>query len=180
MGTRHLIEVIHNGETKVAQYGQWDGYPSGQGVDILKFLRTRRLDKFAEAVDKCRFVTDATIRQYYVDAGDSPDNTSGFVDIKISETFKRMHPALSRDAGTKVLDIILESQNGTELLDSRSFAEDTLFCEFAYVINLDDGKLYCYETGKTKKFYECSIHEVPSDEEFLNAYKIYSNEEDED
>ena len=94
--------------------------------------------------------------------------------------FKRMHPALSRDTGAKVLDIILESQTGTELLDSRSFAEDTLFCEFAYVINLDDGKLYCYESGKTKKFYECSIHEVPSDEEFLNAYKIYNNEEDDE
>lgn len=38
MGTRHLIEVVVDGQIKVAQYGQWDGYPSGQGVDVLKFL----------------------------------------------------------------------------------------------------------------------------------------------
>ena len=35
MGTRHLVAVIHKDEYKVAQYGQWDGYPSGQGDTVL-------------------------------------------------------------------------------------------------------------------------------------------------
>ena len=39
MGTRHLTCVVKDGDYKVAQYGQWDGYPSGQGIDILTFLR---------------------------------------------------------------------------------------------------------------------------------------------
>ena len=39
MGTRHVTAVFLNGEPRVAQYGQWDGYPSGQGVTILDFLR---------------------------------------------------------------------------------------------------------------------------------------------
>lgn len=39
MGTRHLICVFYQGRFVVAQYGQWDGYPEGQGVKILKFLR---------------------------------------------------------------------------------------------------------------------------------------------
>lgn len=39
MGTRHLICVQHNNEYKVAKYGQWDGYPSGQGAGILEFLK---------------------------------------------------------------------------------------------------------------------------------------------
>lgn len=34
MGTRHLIKVKYKGEIKVSQYGQWDGYPDGQGLDI--------------------------------------------------------------------------------------------------------------------------------------------------
>ena len=38
MGTRHMIAVVNNGKYRVAQYGQWDGYPSGQGVGVLGFL----------------------------------------------------------------------------------------------------------------------------------------------
>ena len=37
MGTRHLIAVMADGKYQVAQYGQWDGYPSGQGVSVLTF-----------------------------------------------------------------------------------------------------------------------------------------------
>lgn len=38
MGTRHLIAAKVDGEYKLAQYGQWDGYPEGQGVAVLDFL----------------------------------------------------------------------------------------------------------------------------------------------
>lgn len=39
MGTRNLTIVHSNGEYKVAQYGQWDGYPEGLGVQLLKYLK---------------------------------------------------------------------------------------------------------------------------------------------
>ena len=39
MGTRNLTMVISQEKTKVAQYGQWDGYPEGQGVKILSILK---------------------------------------------------------------------------------------------------------------------------------------------
>ncbi len=39
MGTRHLICVFYKCRFVVAQYGQWDGYPEGQGVTLMKFLR---------------------------------------------------------------------------------------------------------------------------------------------
>ena len=39
MGTRNLTCVIKDGKYRVAQYGQWDGYPEGQGMNILNFLK---------------------------------------------------------------------------------------------------------------------------------------------
>lgn len=40
MGTRNLTIVIDKqGALKVAQYGQWDGYPSGQGAVVLEFAK---------------------------------------------------------------------------------------------------------------------------------------------
>lgn len=38
MGTRNLIVIYYNGQYILAQYNQWDGYPEGQGVEILKFF----------------------------------------------------------------------------------------------------------------------------------------------
>lgn len=57
MGTRNLTMVVKNKKTKVAQYGQWDGYPSGQGRTILEFLKTRDLKKFADQLEKVSFYT---------------------------------------------------------------------------------------------------------------------------
>ena len=39
MGTRHLIAVHKDGKYPIAQYGQWDGYPTGQGVRVLAFCQ---------------------------------------------------------------------------------------------------------------------------------------------
>lgn len=39
MGTRNITRVILDGEIKVNQYSQWDGYPTGRGNDVLLFMR---------------------------------------------------------------------------------------------------------------------------------------------
>lgn len=50
MGTRNLTAVYLDGQYKVAQYGQWDGYPEGQGITVLTFLRDKMdLELFKEA-----------------------------------------------------------------------------------------------------------------------------------
>ena len=57
MGTRNLTIVYKNGDYRVAQYGQWDGYPSGLGADILEFLSNINLQEFKDSIDLISFYT---------------------------------------------------------------------------------------------------------------------------
>ena len=41
MGTRNITRVIQNGKMVVSQYGQWDGYPTGQLKTIVDFVRNK-------------------------------------------------------------------------------------------------------------------------------------------
>jgi hypothetical protein len=66
MGTRNLVAVINNKTPVIAQYGQWDGYPSGQGRTALAFC-TEHLstpqgrEAFKEKLALCRWVTEEEI-----------------------------------------------------------------------------------------------------------------------
>jgi hypothetical protein len=161
MGTRHFIGVKQNGEFKVAQYGQWDGYPSGQGADILKFLNSVNLTAFAEKVSKCVFIDGDNIRQKYIAVGRDPEDNSPFVSMEISNKFAEAYPQLSRDTGAKVLTMVMEAEDGLELCDSSDFLEDGLFCEYAYIIDLDEQKLLCYSAGNEHKWGEYHLDALP-------------------
>lgn len=138
MGTRHLIAVQVDGEYKVAQYGQWDGYPSGQGASILEFLRNhkKKLPALADAVRACSEMSDEDYKQAWVDCGADPD--SDFVTMDVSEKFSQRYPYLSRNCGSEILNHVFNAgTDGLKLRYALDFAADSLFCEWAYVIDLD-------------------------------------------
>lgn len=121
MGTRHLIGVVLDGDFKIAQYGQWDGYPSGQGATIRNFLTSPNLDivRFIENVRKLRWITD--------------EETAV---IEKTENWPKEFPWMSRDAGAEILLMVYSGQV-PYVGDGLDFALDGLFCEYAYVIDLD-------------------------------------------
>ena len=50
MGTRHIIAVYVNGEYKIAQHGQFDGYPEHVGCEFsFDSLPTR--DEFLASIE---------------------------------------------------------------------------------------------------------------------------------
>jgi hypothetical protein len=142
MGTRHLIAVQKNNEYKVAQYGQWDGYLSGQGNSILNFFNQNDLEEFRTKVDNCFFGTQEQINEAYAPY----TNGDGWMTMEQSNAFKKSEFAhLSRDTGSDILDVILKSNGPLMLIDQIDFAKDSLFCEYAYVIDLDENILEVYQ-----------------------------------
>jgi hypothetical protein len=151
MGTRNLTMVIYKKETKIAQYGQWDGYPEGQGATILEFLRNKaRVKKLTDKLKNVRFQTpeDEKKLQRLMDKMGCSD---GWMTAKQSAEFHKACPYTSRDFGGKILEAVANSEDKEiVLVDSTSFAGDSLFCEWAYVIDLDKRKLEVY-TGFNKE-----------------------------
>lgn len=128
MGTRHLVAVQLDGEYKIAQYGQWDGYPEGQGVRVLKFLKETNPDAFIAQLRRLRWATDEQIEDAWVAAG--AVRGSSFTSLE----------------GATILDVVLRAAVPENLLmrDNIGFAQDSLFCEWAYVIDFDTNVLEVY------------------------------------
>ena len=146
MGTRGLTCVIRQAKPVVAQYGQWDHYPSGQGTTVLNFClkvnSENGWEKFIEQLDKCRFVDSEELHKLRIEAGANPDTE--WVTNDVTEKFKAIHPALHRDMAAEVLEAIYEDKVAL-LKDSYSFAADSLFCEWCYVIDLDKNTFEVYQ-----------------------------------
>jgi hypothetical protein len=140
MGTRGLTVVVSNNNTKVAQYGQWDHYPSGQGVTALKILTEimgkGMIDTFKEKVNNLKWLTQDQIDELN----------------KEKDPYEK-HPYLKRDWGCQILEAVMWNKLTVEksfvsdetkyefeilgLLNQEKFAGESLFCEWAYVVDLD-------------------------------------------
>lgn len=202
MGTRNLTIVYVDGEYKVAQYCQWDGYPEGQGLTCLKFLRDKmKEEKFRKELHEVVFIKENLYMKIFKMFGGSED---GLIKCSDHDRLKEVFPELHRNTGAKILEMI---QNGeVQLLrNDIEFAAYSLSCEWAYVIDLDKRTFEVYKgfnheptkeidrfyflrefedqreygTGKytcVKKAAEWSIDNLPTDEEFLKALEEEDDE----
>lgn len=146
MGTRNLTCVFKDGEYKVAQYGQWDGYPAGVGLEILTFLHEWANELAYELVN-VDWITEEEREATWEGYGRSED---GYVEMHQYELWSEEYPELSRDTGGKILARIREFSPSErkpklKLENSLSFAADSLFCEWAYVVDYDKGTFEVYE-----------------------------------
>lgn len=128
MGTRNSTIVKSKGIVKVAQYGQWDGYPTGQGETIAEFLKTVDLEGFKKKVDALGVWTDEEI--------DEIVQGNAQCLIGANTNWATEHPELNRDTAAGILQLIADGKVTKVRLDEE-FKNDTLFCEFWYELDLD-------------------------------------------
>lgn len=136
MGTRGITEVIYGGKTVVAQYGQWDHYPSGQGITALNFLADpSNVEKLkTNLVKNVEYPTTEALDLIY----DAYRNENNMMNMDQGDRFNKDYPSLTRDTGAGILEVIAESTGPIPLYLHDDFKEDKLFCEGIFIVNLDD------------------------------------------
>lgn len=174
MGTRGLTKVIDaNGVIKVAQYGQWDHYPAGQGVTILNFLNRDyyAVGELELALDKCFFIDEAGREKIYADYNRTyPDSTH-------MKKFSSMLPSLSRDTCGDILSVVRWSAGPVPLVDESNFEADDLFCEGVYEVNYKTRQFVTKFGGVEFGF---SLDDLPDQDRYLARYaKLASRTEEE-
>lgn len=73
MGTRNITRVISNGQLKVCQYCQWDGYPTGAGRDIIDFLRETDDERMVERLEHVTLSVTTEGEAFYTGAPIFPE-----------------------------------------------------------------------------------------------------------
>ena len=117
MGTRHLIAVQVDGEYRVAQYGEWEGYPRGQGVDVLAFLSVpANVESLRAKARTTRWLSSEELAA---------------IGQEHPRDWAERFPHLSREAGANILSLVANAEPGIALKNSIAFAGDSLFCEWA-------------------------------------------------
>jgi hypothetical protein len=146
MGTRHQQTVIDKeGERKISQYGQWDGYPDGQGKDILDFLRTGNLAKYQEELSKIRQVSDTEIAT-----------------VNSTKNWQEEYPYMSRDCGSRIHKLIEKGK--VKFVRFIEDEEAAKWCKGFYTINFKTNE-FISEYYNTRKAF--SLDNLPTEEEYL-------------
>jgi hypothetical protein len=162
MGTRNLTIVKDKaGTTRVAQYGQWDGYPQHSGLKALDFLRDEILkENLIQRLTLVQFVSDEECDTIYK----SFDNTDWE-----NKDFLNEYPGLHRDTGIDILLAVASATETLKTIDNSEFAKDELFCEGIYEVDFSTNNFISTYGGRTVEF---DLDTLPTDEEYLSAMGV--------
>jgi hypothetical protein len=187
MGTRGLICVQKGGEYKVAQCGQYDTDPEYRGFNILKFLRNVKLEVFESDISECNFYTKEQLQDIL---SKYEPGTMLFG--------APWHRELCGVTFEEILSLIMFG-NVRNLENNIKFAQQSLHCEWGYVIDFDKRTFEIYKgfnkknLTKKDRFYigKCteeykpiklavsySLDDLPTEEEFLDFF--YPDEDEEE
>jgi hypothetical protein len=151
MGTRGAIGFVINGEWKVT-YNHYDSYPEGLGMDVLEFCKS---------INNWEYLKVLAERLMLVDSDSTPQRSHKQMYAKYADTgvgnqsLDDWYCLLRNIQGAKTLYEITNS-NLKHIIDNHMFLADSLFCEWAYIIDLDEMGLRVYK-GFNEKPYKTSV-----------------------
>lgn len=153
MSTRGYFGIKKKGELK-GSYNHFDSYFSGLGVDLVRTIneidKEERLAVLDETFDYIKLVDSDTKPNNYQK---NICKNANVVDLSVSNRSLDDWYCLLRkvqgDLKAYINKVVPYMENGND------FIEDTLFCEYAYIINLDTNKfevIYGWQNRIKKEF----------------------------
>jgi len=133
MGTRGAYGFRIHEQEKVT-YNHWDSYPAVLGKKILKYVAVTSVEKMKEVAEKIKLVNLES-----TPSGELIRRYTKYADLGVSEqSYENWYCLLQGD--------LFPYHNDLEhMIDYRKFLFDSLFCEWAYIINLDGEQLEVYK-----------------------------------
>lgn len=166
MGTRGCYGFRKNGIDKIT-YNHFDSYPDGLGRTMLAFCKSTPLSEMNEIFDRLILVNEE----------DNPTHE------QIVECIRHYDGTVSSRSVDDWYCLLRNAQGEPNvykhglryMIDSHDFIKDSLFCEYAYIINLDTKKLEFY-VGFQKKPDENNRYGTTSDRGYYpcKMVKAYS------
>lgn len=171
--------INQEGKIKVAQYGQWDGYPSGVGVGILRFLKDKEaFEKMKANLCKVRFLNAKWRDKDFVESYDKncPDY-SDKPDNRTPEQKRWWALYCHRDLAEEVLYNIADS-NDEEiiLIDRKEAAMGNGWVEWSYVINIQKNTLEVYEHIDEEPIVIYDLDDLPEEDAFIDYFNQNEDE----
>lgn len=170
MGTRGLMGFRLDSQDK-ATYNHFDSYPDCLGRNMVNFIK----NNYATNAD--RLNVERMVRELrMVGREDKPTEadklklkTLGLFDGSVSSRTDDEWYTLLRNAQGRPLVAL---QAGV-MEDQRAFAYDSLFCEYAYIVNFDDGVLEVYAGFQKKPGKGRFADEVAADPSLKDSSGYY-------
>lgn len=145
MGTRGIMGFRVGGVDHLS-YNHFDSYPSGLGasmfLDLKSMLGDWGLETLKENAQAVRLVTDDEATP----TTEEMEKLSEHFDNGVSTGSPDEWYALLRELQGELRRTI----NSGYMIDSHNFVNDSLFCEWGYIVNLDDEVMEVYRGFQTK------------------------------
>lgn len=127
MGTRGLYGVVVNGEVK-ASYNHFDSYPNGLGRDIVKFVKG--IENVSDVFEQAQNLTLVN------ESDTAPSGAEWYAEL--------------RDAQGN----LAENLRLGFMTDGVQFGYNSLFCEWGYLVDLDNETVEVYRGFQTEPHSE--------------------------
>ena len=164
MGTRGVVGFHRNGVDKIT-YNHFDSYPSDLGKRVKDFLMTTSVNEMLAIFDHIIMVNE-----------DQPPTKE-----QIDECGQYANLAVNTRSLDNWYNLLREAQGNLNaykgglryMIDNASFLQDSLFCEWGYVINLDTNVLEIYRGfQKTPQWNRYYTQVATNDSGYFNCQLI--------